>query len=146
MAAVGLSAAAAFCAAKSAAAAVSLINAKGYMDKNFEYMQENITERTLYMWVFIPPGPARRKGGGHSFLRRGFVNRSGMCYDGKQRPVRPADWRAFLMGTKEYRMKKMEYYGRPMGALNLYMYLLLPAFVLYSAVTVSYTHLTLPTT
>ena len=58
MAAVGLSAAAAFCAAKSAAAAVSLINAKGYMDKNFEYMQENITERTLYMWVFIPPGPA----------------------------------------------------------------------------------------
>ena len=24
------------------------------MDKNFEYMQENITERTLYMWVFIP--------------------------------------------------------------------------------------------
>lgn len=38
------------------------------------------------------------------------------------------------MGTKEYRMKKMEYYGRPMGALNLYMYLLLPAFVLYSAV------------
>ena len=104
------------------------------MDKNFEYMQENITERTLYMWVFIPPGPARRKGGGHSFLRRGFVNRSGMCYDGKQRPVRPADWRAFLMGTKEYRMKKMEYYGRPMGALNLYMYLLLPAFVLYSAV------------
>lgn len=38
------------------------------------------------------------------------------------------------MGTKEYRMKKIEYYGRPMGALNLYMYLLLPAFVLYSAI------------
>ena len=39
------------------------------------------------------------------------------------------------MGSKDYRARKIEYYGRPMGALNLYIYLLLPVFVVWQAVS-----------
>lgn len=39
------------------------------------------------------------------------------------------------MGSKDYRTRKIEYYGRPMGALNLYIYLLLPLFVIWQAIS-----------
>lgn len=47
------------------------------------------------------------------------------------------------MGTKDYRTKKIEYYGRPMGALNLYLYFLLPAFVVWKAILFTW-HATVP--
>lgn len=38
------------------------------------------------------------------------------------------------MSLKDYRARKVEYYGRSMSALNLYIYFLLPAYLIYHAV------------